>query len=248
LESLKLRNQHLAEVLVDREEELVTTKNEAKETKTRLHNIIDDLENKIEICQNEKQVKVSELEGMLDYKDREIKHLEDKTNELENAMEVKNEEIDLLEQQFKQHEAKQERQKIKKVKKESQKAKKAEKNLQESNSNLSEVENNNTFKDENLVDEEPTCDVCKGLSEEHADNCDNLKIKLKDYIPVKMRSYPIMPFIYQVNQEAVEKYMEIFGNHRCMECKELKFELGGWVAIPYWNNYIQFTLLNADFN
>ena len=98
-------------------------------------------------------------------------------------------------------------------------AKKAEKNLQESNPNfmrndLSVEENNNTFKEENLVDEEPTCDVCKGLSEEHADNCDNLKIKLNEYILVKLRSYPIMPLV-------------IFGNCRCLECKELKIEVSG---------------------
>ena len=56
--------------------------------------------------------------------------------------------------------------KVKKVKKESQKAKKIEKNLQESKHNVVmndpfEVENNNTVKEENLVDDEPSCDVCR---------------------------------------------------------------------------------------
>ena len=72
---------------------------------------------------------------------------------------------------------------------------------------------------------------------------------MKEYIPVKMRTYPIMPFTYQVNQKAVQRYKEIFGNHRCMECRELKVEIGVWIAIPYCrNNFIQFTLLNAYFS
>ena len=140
------------------------------------------------------------------------------------------------------------------MKKESQKAKNIEKNLQESKNNVVlndpfEVENNTTGKEENFVDDEPPCDVCRGHFEEHDESCDSLKVKLKEYIPVKMRTYPIMPFTYQVNQEAVQRYMKIFGNHRCMECRELKVEIGGRIAIPYCrNNYIQFTLLNADFS
>ena len=122
----------MEEVLVDAEEDLENAKNESEQSKAKLHNIIDTLESKMKLFQNENQVKVSELEDMLHAKKREIQHLGDKINELETVVNDKEKMLD----QFKQDQVKQEKEKVKKIKKESQKAKKIEKNLQESKHNV----------------------------------------------------------------------------------------------------------------
>ena len=53
-ENLKLRQSHLEEALIDAEEDLDNTKNESKESMAKHHNIIDTLETKIKVFQNEK--------------------------------------------------------------------------------------------------------------------------------------------------------------------------------------------------
>ena len=71
----------------------------------------------------------------------------------------------------------------------------------------------------------------------HDDGCSNLKKLLQDYIPVKLNHYPVMPFPFQVKQQAIDKSKKL-------ELKDRKIR-----SVLYCKyHYKQFVLLNVEYN
>ena len=158
-------------------------------------------------------------------------------------------EISILEE-FKVEKLKQEKDTAKKEKKEKQKALKlaarneAKEDVRNENNNKYVEETVNT--DDDVFNKDPPLVSAKDLKAKG--NGSKYERLMKDFVPVKSQFFPIIPLPQNIEQRAIEKYLEIFGTHKCSDCKEFKFNDKKRSTFYYCKNYfIQFTLLNAEF-
>jgi hypothetical protein len=210
--------------LTVKEEEIKASMASSWEENGHRHELIDNLEKRIEMLQQDSIAKDIEFEKELVFKNKTIKKLEKKNGNI----------LKQLEAEFTE-DAKDEKNTTVVV----------------DSSSASQIETIKKKIIEEVNDTPPSkdepCNVCK-KAVEHSGDCSVLKKLLEDYIPVKTNNYPMMPFPYQVNQQAIKRYMAIFGDHRCRECRELELEDIQMMSVPYCkNHYIQLVLLNAEY-